>query len=148
MPEQFDPRRHRVFAVDVTRIYRTYVVAKDAERAVRLAAEREGDDLDDEHTSADGDYVASELTSPLGEIDRTLPWGPAAWGRRELTVNQALELVRRPPPAPTGPATDELRYLATWDWVRLAASTDRFRPALCAVQVAGGRGVATDGRRL
>jgi hypothetical protein len=150
MSEQFDPTRHRIFAVDVTRSYRTYVVADSAEAADRLAMRHEDGDLDWYDASRDAEV--SEVTAPLTESDdQTLPWGPYRWGRRELTVNQALELVTSPRPAPPPPpATDQFRPMRDWDWVRLAAGDSRGRASFApyAVQVAGGRAVATDGYRL
>jgi hypothetical protein len=146
MPEQFDPARHRVFAVDVTCRYRTYVVAEDADQADDVAAMHEDDDRE---WADDVDRVVSVLEGPLPDAEeRTLPWGPIGWGRRELTVSEALDLVRNPRPAPVPTPTDELRSLGDWDWIRLAAHGAVTKPDLRAVRVSGGRAVATDGHRL
>ncbi len=145
MPEQFDPARHRVFAVDVVCGYRTYVVAESADAAESLADLHESDD----RAMAVLDRDVSELEGPVPDAEAgMLPWGPIAWGRRELTVGEALQLVRKPRPAPVPPATDELRHLGDWDWVRLAAGIDASRPVLGVVRREGDRAVATDGHRL
>jgi hypothetical protein len=125
MSEHFDPRRHRVWAVEVTHTYRTYVVAESAPAA---------------------DAATREITVPLTEDAVAL--GPVRWGRRWLRVNELLRLIARPRPAPPVIPTDQLRLLGGWDWVRLAAAVHCRQPVLRAVQVVGGRAVATDGRRL
>jgi hypothetical protein len=146
MTDQFDPTHQHVFAVDVTHSYRTYVVAETAEEAEADAGAHRDEDRDLAEESVT--FVTQELTTPLGDSDETLPWGPSRWGRRWLTVNDALHLIRRPRPAPPVSATDELRQLDGWDWVRLAAAGDNRLPELRAVKVAGGLAVACDLHRL
>jgi hypothetical protein len=146
MTDLFDPMRHRVWAVDVTHSYRTYVVAETADDAEAAATGHADEDQD--LAMETSSYLTQELTTSLPKADQTLPWGPARWGRRWLTVNDALSLIRSPRPAPPAIATDRLRHLDGWDWVRLAAATDTRRPVLRAVQVCGGMAVATDRHRL
>ncbi len=56
--------------------------------------------------------------------------------------------MRNPRPAPAVIATEELRHLGDWDWVRLAAGVDASRPGLGVVRREGDRAAATDGHRL
>jgi hypothetical protein len=140
VPDQFDPARHRVWAVDVTHSYRTYVVAETVDEAEVAAAAPAGEQV--------AGYDVQQLKVPLRESDAALPWGPARWGRRYLTVNEALRLIRRPRPAPPVIAADQLRVLGGWEWVRLAAAVDWRRPVLRAVLVSGGLAVASDRKRL
>ena len=91
--EQIDPTRDRVWAVDVTVAYTSYVItqtAADAERMARDAA----DGLEPE-------FTARELTEPLQPEGRgrLVPLGRTSWEGRELTVNQAVELVAAHKPA-------------------------------------------------
>jgi hypothetical protein len=144
MSEHFDPRRHRVWAVDVTHTYRTYVVAESAEEADAAAAAHTDADLGVETARR----VTRQLTLPLPESDDAVAWGPVRWGRRWLRVNELLRLLEKPRPAPPVVPTDQLRLLGGWDWVRLAAAVDSSRPVLRAIQVRDGRAVATDRRRL
>jgi hypothetical protein len=94
--------------------------------------------------------VPSQLEGTPRSDGGTLPWGASGWGRRELTIRQALELIRDPKPAPPVLATGELRYLSDWDWARLAADATGAsrRPVLQGVRMAGGRALATDTHRL
>ena len=91
--EQIDPTRDRVWAVDVTFNYTTYVVAETAWKAERIA-EDEADDLEP-------DFRARELTDPLEAPDvdpEETPLGRSCWEGRELTINEAVELVARHKP--------------------------------------------------
>ena len=87
-----DPTVDRVWAVDVTVTYTTYVVAQNAEEAEE--AERVAED---EATEDDVDCSASELTEPLKPGDggdaTLIPYGASRWDGRQITVNEALELV-------------------------------------------------------
>jgi hypothetical protein len=143
--DQFDPGRHRVWAVDVAYAWRAYVVAETAEDA-EVIADVNGDGRDSGLVRVD--HEVHQVTAPSSGSALTMPVGAARWGRRNLTVNEALLLIREPRPAPPVIASDQLRHLGDWDWVRLAAATDSRRPVLRAVQVCGRRAVATDGRRL
>ena len=142
----FDPERLRVFAVDVTHSYRTYVFAQTAEDAGAIGGAHAGEDreLGVESTG----YGTQELTAPLPVADDMPAWGPVRWGRRALTVNEALRLIGSPRQAPPTVATDELRPVDGWDWVRLAAAASDYNPVLRYVSVSGGVAVATDRKRL
>lgn len=86
--EQIDPTRDRVWAVDVTVIFTSYVVAETADQAEQIA--------EDEAGELEPEYTARELTEPLPEADpdgRSVPFGPSHSGDREVTVNQAVELI-------------------------------------------------------
>jgi hypothetical protein len=146
MTDHFDPRRHRVFAVDRTISFRTYVAAQTPEEAEGAA--RADDDVAAEFDLATVDCLTQEVPLSGREAADTPLCGPALWGRRRLSVNEALDVIARPRPEPPVLATTELRQLGGWDWLRLAAATDLGRPALRAIHVRGGRGVAADGRRL
>ena len=83
-----DPTRDRVWAVDVTVIFTSYVVAETADEAERIAKDEAGD--------VEPEFTAGELTEPLPATDaegRSIPFGPSCWENRELTVNEAVELV-------------------------------------------------------
>ena len=83
-----DLTRDRVWAVDVVVSFTTYVVAETAEEAERIA-EDEGED-------AVPDYCARELTEPLEPDDsdaHVVPCGHSCWQDRQITVNEAVELV-------------------------------------------------------
>ncbi len=72
MPEQFDPARCRVFAVDVVCSYRTYVVAESADAAESLADLHENDD----RAMAVLDREVSKLEGPVPDAEAgMLPWG-------------------------------------------------------------------------
>jgi len=83
-----DPTRDRVWAVDVIVSYTDYVVAETAAEAERIARDAAGD--------ITPDYSARELTEPLAVQDRfadSVPYGRTLWDDRELSVNEAVELV-------------------------------------------------------
>ncbi len=83
-----DPTLDRVWAVDATVIYTAYVVAETADEAERIAEDEAGD--------LEPDFTARELTEPLEQSDgdrRIVPYGRSRWEYRELTVNEAVELV-------------------------------------------------------
>ena len=83
-----DPTLDRVWAVDVTLSYTTYVVVESAEEAERIA--------EDEAEEGEPDYDARELTEPLEPRDSdggTIPYGRSSWDGREITVNAAVELI-------------------------------------------------------
>src|SRR2546428_6693943 len=86
--ELIDPTRDRVWAVDVLITHTAYVVAKSADEAERIAK----DTTDD----FDPVYYARELVKPLVPHDPDAdvkPYGASRWEDRELTVNEAVELV-------------------------------------------------------
>jgi hypothetical protein len=87
-----DPTRDRVWAVDVTVTYTTYVIAE-----ARDAAEKIADDASDEDlrlAACREEYRAGELTAPLpGDEGRTIAWGHSLWGEEQLTVNEAVALI-------------------------------------------------------
>jgi hypothetical protein len=83
-----DPTVDRVWAVDVTVSYTTYVVAETAEEAERIA--------EDEAESGEPDFSGRELTEPLDPRDLdcgTVPFGRSCWEDRQITVNEAVELI-------------------------------------------------------
>jgi hypothetical protein len=83
--ELIDPIRDRVWAVEVSVNYTTYVVAETAHDAERIA----------EHEEGEPHYSAHELTRPLDRYDpdhNTIPYGRSSWEDRDLTVNEAVEL--------------------------------------------------------
>ncbi len=83
-----DPSRDRVWAVDVTVTYTTYVVAQTAGEGERIA--------EDVATEEKADCSASELTEvlkPGDGGDSLIPYGHSFWQDRQLTVNEAVELV-------------------------------------------------------
>jgi hypothetical protein len=87
-----DPTRDRVWAVDVNITFTTYVIAETARKAEQVA----------EHEEGDPHYSARELTVPLASYDPdagTTPYGHSCWQDRELTVNEAVELVAGHKPA-------------------------------------------------
>ncbi len=83
-----DPTLDRVWAVDATVIYTAYVVAETAGEAERIAEDEAGD--------FEPDFSARELTEPLEQRDtdaRIVPHGRSCWEGRQVTVNEAVELV-------------------------------------------------------
>jgi hypothetical protein len=83
-----DPTRDRVWAVDATVIFTSYVVAETRDEAERIAEDEAGD--------LEPEFSARELTEPVEQPDgdrRIVPYGRSRWGNRELTVNEAVELV-------------------------------------------------------
>ncbi len=83
-----DPTLDRVWAVDATVIYTAYVVAETAEEAERIAEDEAGD--------LEPNFSARELTVPLEQQDadaRIVPHGRSCWEGREMTVEEAVELV-------------------------------------------------------
>lgn len=142
-PDEFDPRRHRVFQVHVDLSYDAYVIAEDRAEAKEIA-ETEGRD------SAEAFLDAYEVTKPV--LDSGLPWGPNVWGDKKLTVNRALALIAeaaaRPEIVPEPPPRIPLmEHRADLDWVRLA-SGDEEVPTLSGVCRIGSRVAACDAHRL
>jgi len=88
-----DPTRDRVWAVDVTVAYTTYVVTETADEAEQIA---EGNAV-----CLEPDFSAYELTELLASPDgdgRSVPCGRARWEDRQITVNEAVELIARHKP--------------------------------------------------
>jgi hypothetical protein len=84
--DQIDPARDRVWAVDVSVNFTTYVVAETAHDAERIAEQEEGVPR----------YSAHELTAQLPPYDPdydTIPYGASRWEDRDLTVHEAVELL-------------------------------------------------------
>jgi hypothetical protein len=98
-----DPRRDRVWAVDVTMTYTTYVVAESADAALEIAEEAADEDR---ALGTDDDYVATELTETVSEADGIVAWGHSLHDGQQVTVNEAVELV-----APHRPVRDTLTLL-------------------------------------
>jgi hypothetical protein len=87
--DQIDPRRDRVWAVNVTVAFTSYVIAETADEAERIARREERLDVDP-------NYSARELTKPLAELDddgKMIPHGRSYWAGREITVNEAVGLL-------------------------------------------------------
>jgi hypothetical protein len=80
--------------VEVTTTYTTYVVAETAAEANQIAEDKVAED-EDLRENAMARYLASELTAPLDppDHDDLVPWGRSCWEDRELTVNEAVDLV-------------------------------------------------------
>jgi hypothetical protein len=96
MPDDdlIDPTVDRVWAVDVTVSFTSYVVAETADEAELIAKDAAGD--------LEPDFSARELSQPLEQRDadgRAIPFGASLWNDRELTVNEAVELVASHKPA-------------------------------------------------
>jgi hypothetical protein len=92
--ELIDPTVDRVWAVDATVIYTAYVIAETAVEAERIA--------EDEASDLEPDFSARELTEPLEQPDsdrQIVPYGRSRWEDRDLTVNEAVELVASHQPA-------------------------------------------------
>jgi hypothetical protein len=94
--DPIDPARDRVWAVEVTIRYATYVVAETSEKALEIAEDATGEDC--RSFSGQDEYRARELSEPLEGDGDVIPWGPTCWGDQQLTVNEAIELIggRRP----------------------------------------------------
>jgi len=87
-----DPRRDRVWAVDVTLTYTTYVVAETADAAERIA--EDAADEDRRMAAGSDQYRARELTAPVGgDEGATIAWGHSLWADEQLTVNEAVALI-------------------------------------------------------
>jgi hypothetical protein len=87
-----DPTRDRVWAVDVTVTYTTYVVAESADRAEEIASD--ASDEDRRLAACCEEYRAGKLTAPVpGDEGRTIAWGHSLWGEDQLTVNEAVALI-------------------------------------------------------
>ncbi len=83
--ELIDPIVDRVWAVDAIVSYTAYVVAETAGEAERIAEDEAGD--------FEPDFSASELTEPLDTDSRVIRYGRSCWEDRQVTVNEAVELV-------------------------------------------------------
>jgi hypothetical protein len=92
--ELIDPTRDRVWAVDATVTFTSYVVAESADEAERIAKD-EADDLEPE-------FAARELTEPPTLEDGVVPYGRSCWEGRHLTVEEAVELVASHKPVQDG----------------------------------------------
>ena len=92
MPDHdlIDPRHDRVWAVDVTVSYTAYVVAETAREAERIAENEGAED--------DARYTANELTEPPNTEDGVIPYGRSYWQDRQITVDEAVELIARHKP--------------------------------------------------
>jgi hypothetical protein len=118
-----DPRHDRVWAVDVTVTYTTYVVAETADKANEIARDASGEDR--ELAATRDEYRAREIPEPVGDDGGIVAWGHSLWDGQHLTVNEAVELVAAhrpdydtqtllmpfvdsPPPIYPEPATDGL----------------------------------------
>jgi hypothetical protein len=87
-----DPTRDRVWAVDVTVTYTTYVVADAGDAAEKIADDASDEDL--QFGSCSARYLARELTAPLGGGEgEVIAWGRSLWGEEQLTVNEAVALI-------------------------------------------------------
>jgi hypothetical protein len=85
-----DPTRDRVWAVDVTISYTTYVVAETAEDAEAIAEEA----TDEDRKEDTGDeYLAREMTEPDPLYGDAIAWGHSLWDGQQVTVNEAWELL-------------------------------------------------------
>jgi len=95
-----DPTRDRVWAVDVTVQYTTYVIAETAEEAEDIA-----EDATDEDRKEDtfDEYLAREMTEPDLLYGDSIPWGHSLWDGQQVTVNEAVDLL-----APHRPVRDTL----------------------------------------
>ncbi len=84
------PTRDRVWAVDVTVTYAMFVVTETAGEAEQIAE----DEADDASTRWDeADYYAHELKKPLKHSGHAVPYGRSCWEDRQITVNEAVELI-------------------------------------------------------
>jgi hypothetical protein len=86
-----DPRRDRVWAVDVTTTYTTYVVAETADKANEIA--RDASDEDRRLGTTSDEYRAREIVEPVGDDGGIVAWGHSLWDGQQLTVNEAAELI-------------------------------------------------------
>jgi hypothetical protein len=86
-----DPRRDRVWAVDVTITYTTYVVAETADKANEIA--RDAADEDRRLPATSDEYSAREVAEPVGDDGRIVAWGHSLWDGEQMTVNEAVDLV-------------------------------------------------------
>ena len=93
-----DPTRDRVWAVDVTISYTTYVVAETAKQAEAIAKDASDEDR---ALGTDDEYVAEEITDLLADDGGIVAWGHSLWDGRQVTVNEAAELI-----APHRPVRD------------------------------------------
>ncbi len=87
-----DPRLDRVWAVDVTITYTTYVVAETADKANEIA--RDASDEDRRLALTSDEYSARRLAEPVGDDDGGIvAWGHSLWDGQQLTVNEAVDLI-------------------------------------------------------
>lgn len=141
MAAEFDPRKHKVYAVDWTVIGTAYIAAESkgqARSALRDALEESPVDLAEEAEVED----VRELDRPAEDA---LLAGASEWRGRTLAVGSAMRLIRNPN-AVVGPV-DALEPWADLDWLKLAASLGGHQ-ALESVCVRDGHSTATDGIRL
>ena len=87
-----DPTGDRVWAVDVSVSCTSYVVAESAEEAERIAQD------ETETSDLDPDFSARELTEPPNTEDGVIPYGRSRWEDRQITVDEAVELIARHKP--------------------------------------------------
>jgi hypothetical protein len=86
-----DPRRDRVWAVEVTTTYTTYVVAETAEKANEIA--RDASDEDRWLVATSDEYRGRELVEQVGDDGRIVAWGHSLGDGQQLTVDEAVELI-------------------------------------------------------
>ncbi len=87
-----DPTLDRVWAVEATVIYTTYVIAETADEAERIAEDEAGD--------LEPDFTARELTEPLEQSDgdrRIVPYGPVPLGVPRTDRQRGGRAGRQPP---------------------------------------------------
>ncbi len=95
-----DPTHDRVWAVDVTITYTTYVVAETADKANDIA--RDASDEDRRLATTSDEYRARELAEPVGDEEgEVIAWGHSLWDGRQVTVSEAVDLI-----APHRPVRD------------------------------------------
>ncbi len=92
---RFDPRRHKVYRVNATIRYETFVVAESPREAEEIAGEYGHDDFQRGHYD-EWDFDADEIARGPWSDDE--PHGPILWGGKKLTVDEALALIADPPP--------------------------------------------------
>lgn len=93
---QFDPKRHKVWRVSCELRWIMYVVAEDDLGAERIAQMHAREEL--QEMGLVPKFYPSEMYRPRPVDDGTLPWGPINWQGKELTLNQAVELVNQQRP--------------------------------------------------
>lgn len=95
--DEFDPTRHRVWRVEASIYYTTYVVAETYKDAEEIAGEHEREDRDGRDASFDATEMKAGDVAFDGDI---LPWGPNQRDGKDLTVNDALAVLAGEPSPP------------------------------------------------
>lgn len=91
--DTFDPTRHRVWEVEMTMQYTTYVIAADRDDAEECAFAYSRED----ERWAEWDSHVTELDAMPVETDEgRVPWGPNLWNGKKLTVAEAVAWVQNP----------------------------------------------------